>query len=431
MGIRKRPVETILVNLAAQNNLFNTASAGVSLSDSDATINLASGQLGVFDFSGQGSVTINTALSSGQSFVESPVVQICQGTASVSTPTTAAYDGLHARTYETSGPIIGRNITGMKYKAYVAPEASAWVIGATPAAADDINPEDLTEYEVTIALRGDRSQQYRSSSAGARSVRGKYVTPDYTALGTTSSQDDLVQNIVSDINSQSAIIPTSKGRMPVVAFAVDISGGSGVLVSDLDNTAGGVDTGYGFSTTVAMGRAFANIAADADNDIVTTSTVVPINLATAGTAASTDCIIIMSLDEPIAYEDRINTRGVRLDVGLTAGFATTVGLYNSSDLIEEQGSYREWVIKYKNTFGQRQYSQNRAEFPIIVVGDYLVSGTTYDSFVIEHNKAVQVSDAGFSVSPQYCYLVVPSANTAAVSQIRSFLSQYVQNNFTV
>lgn len=431
MGIRKRPVETILVNLAAQNNLFNTASAGIALSDSDGTINLASGQLGVFDFSGQGSVAINTALAAGQSFVESPIIQICQGTPSVSTPSTAAYDGLHARTYETSGPIIGRNITSIRYKAYVAPEASAWVIGATPAATDDINPEDLTEYEITVALRGDRTQRFRSTSSGTRTVRGKYVTPDYTALGTTSSQDDLVQNLVADINSQSAIIPTSKGRMPVVAFAVDISGGSGVLISDLDNTAGGVDTGYGFSTTVAMGRAFANIAADSNNDIVTTSTVVPINLATAGSAVNADCIIVMSLPEDVAYEDRIVNRFTRLDVGLTAGFATTVGLYNASGGVEEQGSSREWEIIYKSTFGQRQYSQNRSEFPIINVASYLVSGTTYDSFVIEHNSASQVSSGQVSVSPKYCYLVVPSANTTAVSAIRSFLTQYVQSNFTV
>jgi len=440
MNKPKRSVETMLFTTGNASVVADGATALVS---SAGVCNLSSGQLGVFDVGGYGTNINNIAINTGDTIVESPRIIIAQGTPYSASPGATAFAGFFRDLYEKSHDITGRNIKLFTGKAYVAPRLDAWAIGADTAATDAIGtPLNETEYSILVTFRGDR-RDTQNSDRLRESIRGTFVTPDYTTLGTANPLDHLIQNLVHDLNKKSRNIVSngSRGNFPFVAFAVNtgsvgaFSGSGEILFSDLDNLDGAIATGYGFSTdaeTAAannnsqMALAFTALIADTKSDFDTDSEVVPILLTSAGTnTIGANAIAIIALDEELAYVDYAKDTKVRLEVSLTSGFLTSVGVYSAGSMREGSGVPRVLEIIYKNTVGQRKYSQNRELFPVISAPDYVVDTAIYDTFVIETwDTHVIGTDSPNETSPQRCYIFVPSADTTTKNSLEAVLNSY-------
>jgi len=439
MANNKRPVETILVATGNQAVVTGDGTlATQSFSDTAGNVNLADGQLGFFVASGNGSGELNAGASSPLSASEEPKIRVSQGTDYSNNPSGRPFAGFFARTHESTELLTG-GVKSIRKQAFRAPKLNAWVIGGTVGNADAITLADNTEYSFVVAMRGRRTDRFDSSLHGRPSKTFSVTTPDFTDLGYTAAQKTnwIVKSLVSKINSQSRIVlpasgATARGTENLVAFAVDIAGGSGQALSALDALAGGVAvTGYTGVTTDAetasgtsdshMGGAFVAAIADSDNDLTTSSTVETTTDPTSGSCGS---IIIMGLDDLEAYHDRLPQVKTRLDVGLTAGFAATDGLYESSETDEGEGTYSQWSKYFDNTYGQRKYSQHRVggDGVVIQLANNLSSTAIYTSYVIQWESAQQVDIAHVSVSPQKCIILVPNASTTTTAALDAALN---------
>lgn len=446
MGKFKRAVETILV---ASGNATVVADGSTTLVSSTGACNLASGQLGVFHGSYDGGGTVGTAISVGDTVTDAPAIVIAQGTANASSPGPASFEGFYNITHLQSAPIFGKMTKVYRGQSYVAPRMNAWMIGAIEGSADAIGtPLDETTYSFRVTFRSARHEE-TYSNATRDSILVSYTTPDYTTLGTTNPLDDLVQNLVHEANKNSRAVVTDgrRGNKPFVAFAVRhdqashaFSAGGTVLVSALDALAGGVayPTYYGFSTDAetttsgansAQGAAWVALAADANSDLATTDAVCPVNLTTAGTNTyGANGIVIMALDALPAYDDRVPQLKVDMEVSTIEGFTSSVGVYDSSAMQEPEGDARKMRIMFRNTMGQRIYSQNRSGIPIIELIDpdvNIATGEIYDTYIIEHEQPhYEKSYFDDNARIQRTYIFVPTDNTTTTAALEAVLNPY-------
>lgn len=440
MARRKRANEFFLL---ATGNQTVIADGATTLVDSDGTTNLASGQLGIFHAGIGGTNTMNTAINSGDTIVESPKIIIAQGTASAADAGLGS-NGFYNKPYRKSHEIEGRLTRVWTGQAYVAPRLNAWVIGADGGASDAIGtPLDNTEYKIRVAFNGRRYDEMYSIST-VDTVTATYTTPNYTTLGTVNPLDHLIQHLVSNINKNSRLIVTNgrRGTKDLVALAVRFEGGfSGANtttnVSDMDSLDGAtVVGGYGFSTdaeTAAannnsqMGAAFVSMVADTAVDVDTDTQVVALNLTTAGSATSgCNGIIILALDALTAYVDRIPQLKAKLKVALDGGFLSTVTCAESSDISEGEGLPRQLQLLYNDTQGQREYpaNQNRVEFPVITPPVTFDTTAIYSVYIIESdNMDVKMISPNVS-NPLRTYIVVPNASTTTKTSLESALNSY-------
>jgi len=262
-------------------------------------------------------------------------------------------------------------------------------------------------------------------------VQVHYSTPDFTTLGTVSGLDAIVENLVYQANTFSKAVTTNgrKGNKDFVCFAVDLDGSSGlgVLVSALDNTAGGVDTGYGFNTTAAMGQAFADLVTN--TDLLTTSRVLPVDITTAGAAANSDAIIVMSLDRDIAVGyDRIADVRTRIQVGLVDGFDyPTVSNVEGAQAQEAEGTARKWRIFYEDTMGQRFYGKNKTLFPFAYqYPDFINDAKSYDAMILEYEDVPYTLDSSLTTDPHKLIILVPSDATGTLkADLEAFFTNWL------
>lgn len=427
----KRPVESILVAksnaavLAAGTNLIN-ASTGV--------VNLADGQLAVIDSSGRGTNTLMEAIAPGDTTADSPVIRIVQGTANSSNVPVSIKFPLAARPYEQSGDIIGRNVYAYRGKAYAAPYSSAWVVGAaTAASSGQLNIEDNAEYILRLAIRGERIQEFYTSSHGGVGKNFSFVSPSYSTAGLTSNVDHLVQNLAYILNRQSKQFnfsgPSFGANLPIIALAVDASGGSGVAITSVAGTSVPVVvTPSGLTKTLTLTAdhvaTLANLVTA--GNVPNTATIELIDLSTAG-AGTADQLIILALDEDLAYEDRkVNVKN-RLVVGLGGAFdSATVLNSEDSNMFEGSGTSRQMNIMWKNTAGQRKYSPYRGfEVLKIEVPSPIVDGAKYDAYIIEAYEDHQLSLTGVSNSPQKTIILVPTADTVTKAALEAVLNPWM------
>jgi hypothetical protein len=448
MGKFGRAVETILV---ASGDATVLSDGSTTLVDSNGNCNLANGQLGVFHATYDGGSTPGTAISVGDTVSDAPAIQIAQGTPYVSSPGPATYNGFFNKTHIVSPSIFGKLTRVFRGQSYTAPRYNAWVVGATEGQSDAIStPLDETKYSLRITMSSRRHEETFSESTRQSTVI-EYTTPDYTTLGTTNPLDHLVQNMVNKINLQSRLVLTNghRGNKDFIAFAVRhdeasnaFSAGGSVLISALDALAGGTaypTTGYGGISTDAettsggsnsqQGAAWVAIAADSNNDIATTDAVVPINLTTAGSNTyGANGIVIMAIDPTLAYEDRQRLTKIKMAVSLIDGFGTATGLFESSDVQEAEGSARKVRLFYRDTAGQRLYSQNRIELPIVELLDpdvMIPSGEVYDTYIIEsetpHAEGSYFQD---NTRLQRTYVFIPVDNTTTTAAFEAALNPY-------
>lgn len=141
-----------------------------------------------------------------------------------------------------------------------------------------------------------------------------YETPDYTALGTVSPLDHLLQNLLVSLNYHSRLVgagrPYNFGNGDFVAFGLNLAGGAGgTAIGAL--TAGSVVPmmivdGYTYNYTLDATDVQTMNNWIANNANVTAATeIIALNLTTAGAAANVDAMAVIGLDTPyaIAYDE--------------------------------------------------------------------------------------------------------------------------------
>lgn len=428
--------------LFTKSNATVVADGATALYTSSGTANLADGQLGIFAV-GLNASSNYTAINTGDTVADAPEIIIAQGTPYSATGGESSVSGIFNKIYETSHRIRGAETIAWRGQAYVASRQSAWVIGADASAADEIGrPLDLTTYSVRVTFKG-RKRDYSNSTNALDSVIAHYTTKDYTALGYTDAQatDDLVQNLVSELNKRSYAITTNgrRGNRPFVAMAIrhegSFSGANTTTnVSDLDSLDGGVAVGgYGFSTDAetaaannnsSMGAAFVALVADTNADVDTDTQVVAINLTTAGTATSgCNGIIIMALDEKTAYDERESFLKTRLVVDLAEGFDTTVGLYESSDVNEGEGSPRQLRFRWRYSQGLRE-RENLNMIPIVEPADYISNTAVYAVYGIATRTIDYRNGAPAGFNEAITYICVPDGDTTTKNSLEAALNPY-------
>jgi hypothetical protein len=404
----KRPVETILVRKFADANLWATED-GTSLVTAN-TATLTEGQLALA--SAVGSTANKIVDFTGESLIPSGSFFV-QGTSASSNPGTA----YRTATYPLYEPAFlasqvlhpGLTVTATK-RNYLAPTNSVWVVGDTGAVATGgINVADETEYALTIAYRGRIVDQLYSSQATAF-YTPSFVTPDYTTLGTTNPLDHLIQHLLWDVNRSSMAIGfNNEGNEPIVGLALDLSGVAGQAVA-------GLSAGFLPLVNTSLGvrgiTLDANMVATLQAALPVGSSIMTIDLSTAGTAANgADAIAIVALDRRVAFVDDLPSVKIDFDLGLRYGFnVDTVHTEQTSFPNEGQNTVRYLEREYQATVGQRRYSQDHEEFPIIKFPSPLedIAYNRIDIVGVAHN---QVDTFNVVQAPQRTVLLFPDGVT--------------------
>lgn len=427
-----RSVEQILVaknNQVLINDVANgatlpsgsAASANTPLMNSNGTVNLSAGQLGIFDNTGFGTVAQNAAIAVGNTITNSPEIYIAQGTAQSQTPGVGNYPLTNNRPYEKSSPIIGANSVIYTAKVCAMPTFSTWEVSG-------VNVASSTEYAVKIAFRG-RRQDEQNSTHGTSSINPNFVTPDYTIVTSiVNGTDHVLKNIAYQINRSSRAFNVSRpsfgARMPVVAFAVDSTGAAtGVAISAL--TVGTV-----LNVFISGNQKTLTITPEILNTLTVglgaSEKIVNINLTTAGTlVAGADKLVIMALDEELAFKDKIAQKKIRLDVGLSRGFDVAATAVQVVKPYEGEGQSRQWQLYYEATSGQRKYAQYSQLYPVIEYPTDIVENEVYTAFIIEHFRNDQISFAETTQAGYKTIVLVPCCDSDTIDSFRRIFEPWL------
>lgn len=428
-GSNRRVMENFLVATGDQA-VYNTAGATNHINNTTTgAVRLASGQLGFFSGSDLGSVALNIATDTTPTVTEAPVLYIAQGTADSAAPgaSTAAYP-LFSRPFERSGDIHGNNGLLVTKQAYQAPTHSIWTIGDVGAVATGaINVLDNTEYAFSISFYSTWLDARMHGSMNTNVFVPSYVTPNYTALGTTNPLDHLIKNLVYNINVNSAAVhpvpePKKKAE-PVVAFALDLSGTVGTAIAGLSagNLAVYTDTTGAKSITLTAEQV-TNIQAA----FPAGSSIINVDLSTAGTLANqADAIAIMGWDRDLVYDDKLPQVKTRVVLGLRRGFTSTVHSDETSFAFEGNGQGKTLDLLYRASQGQRKYFLSHRHDPIIEFPSPVVTTTNYVTYVLEHYNQRHIDSFNTLQDAQKEYILIPTTGTTTIGQFDTALNAYV------
>lgn len=443
----KRPVETFLV-ANASDTLINAAGQDNITDSTDNSVRLADGQLGIYAANDFGTAGINTATTTTPDLPEAPVIYVAQGTADSANPSVSSTYPLSTRAYERTPDINGQTPVTVVKTPYLAPTHSTWVIGEPAGTAGQIpaTPLDETEYALRVAYRGRRMDEFYSPE-GSATLNAHFVTPNYTTLSTAEPRDHLIQNLVWNINRNSKAFRISPARFrgnsdPIVALAIDSTGSTGDNIggqgTGATHLAAGdvvpvVNTSTGLrniTLTDAQATSIKNAAVAASGDAIAdvTWSILTVDLSTAGTTSGgvADIIMLIALDNDLAYDDRIPQTKVRLDVGLTSGFDFDVVSHEEHEEASEgSGTGRAWDLWYKATHGQRKYNLDHRQDPVIEYPSPVNTAATYTSYTISHVDVNQIDTSNLSQSPQRSFILVPSSNTTLVSAIDAAFNSWL------
>jgi len=425
-----RANETFLVAKAAQTTI---PTSGTVNNSTTGNVNLADGQLGLVSDSIWGTTAMNSFVDDSTTLAEAPVLAIYQGnsnSANMAAGIASATYPLWARPFERSNPIDGRGEVKVTKQAFRDPAHSTWVIGNTVGEADAINVADETLYELTVAFRGRRVEEMFSGEQ-ALSIRAEVTSPDFTALGDTDKEATswILHNLAWNINRNStafAINSRYPNNAPVLALLVDTTGASGTnkAIGGVTPIAAGdsvtVVTSNGQNKTITVTTALANsiknaaIAATGDVIADVTWEIITVNLATAKDAASlADAMILIALDDKLAFVDLIPQVKNRLEVGLSSGFnSATVRNTEYVQADPGQGDSRTLELWYKATHGQRKYNLRHTEDPVTEFPSPFVSGTGYVTYAIHHGSTTKPDISNSIYTPYLEVVCIPALNVA-------------------
>jgi len=426
----KHPNETFLVasgdaGLPTGGTAINNLSTGA--------VNLADGQLGIFDATGLGANTLNEALTAADTVADSPAIQILQGNANSANPSAAAERyPLYSNAFEASSVIDGNGVLIVNKQAAEAPTYSIWCIG-DPGAAGAIVAEDNTNYGIEIVYRGAWVNKLYSPDFN-NSYTEYFETPDYTALSTAEPVDHLIQNLTHRINLNSELLNITgrSSNEPVLALAIGPNGATdGTAISSI--TAGDqvpvMTTSYGTKNITVDANLLASIVAAASAaGLNAAAEILEIDTSTAGTTTNgvAEAILLIGTDRRIVFEDRIPEIKTRLQIGLKSGFDyKTVYHDEVSFAFEGEGQGRQLDLWYKATHGQRKYALSHEMAPIIEFPSPISESATYTQYMIHHVDVAQVGTGNLVKSPKKEIILVPSADTTTVAALEAVLGPWV------
>lgn len=424
-----RANESFLVAKAAQTTI---PTSGTLNNTTTGNVNLADGQLGIVSDSIWGTTPLNAFTDGTVTLNEAPVIALYQGTsnsANMAAGIAASTYPLWARPYERSNPIDGRSEVKITKQAFRDPAHSTWVIGDTVASAGAVNILNDTMYELAIAFRGRRVEELYGGEQ-ALSLRAEYTTPNYTTLGDSAAvaTSDILHNLAWTINRNStafAINSRFPNNAPVLALLIDTTGAAGtnkaiggvtpIAAGDTVTVVNGTVTKT-IVVTTAMANSIKAAAIAATGDVIADVTweIIPVNLASAKLAAyRADAIMLIALDDKLAFVDWIPQVKNRLEVGLTSGFnVNTVRNEEYSQADPGQGDSRTLELWYKATHGQRKYALRNTEDPIIEFPSPFVAGTAYNVYNIHHSGQTKPDISNTIYTPYLEVVCIPALNVA-------------------
>jgi len=447
MNASQRANENFIVSNPTTIPDFPATNAGILLSTGANNIfnaPLHNGQLGFVADSPFGTAAMHSYLDATPTVTESPVIAIYQGNENTRNVSTAsATYPLSVRPFERTAAIDGRNRITVTRQNYRIPTHSTWVLGQPNAATTGkINVLDLTEYQLRIAFRGRRVDEFYSEQAAA-SLVSSITTPDFTTLntGVNSARAWIIHNLAYNINRNSqAFAQTSRfpSNVPVVAFVVSSTATAGVQIGGASPITGGtavtvVDVATGtdkvLTLTESMATSIKNafLAKSGLPLLSVTWRIIPANLADT-TTGSADMLVLMALDETLAFNDRIPQVKVRLDVGLTRGFEfETVSNLEWEQADEGQGLGRVLDLQYQATQGQRKYTLRHTLDPVINYPSPVNKNEVYNTFTIMHEYYHQNSFWGGDTIYRREIVLVPNSSVANIIAVSTNLETYLNS----
>jgi len=425
------------------------ATGGTALVDTtNNDINLADGQLGVFD------AVTDVALSPGDTFADFPVNYIAQGTSTSSDLGQTPNNPLPLRPVERSQDIDGALITAWTGVSYTAPTCSSWTLGAVNGAAGEITVADETRYQLTIAAQGRRT--FMLNGRNKTAVYPEFTTPDYSVDGPTTEvlqRDDLVQNLAYWINRDSTVWSgTRQGGGNYMAIAIDSTNltlSAGVTLAAATSgatiTIGYDETGAAITKTLTAAEAAAITSAISNHtDLASTSDIVPFMIkaydagtdaatavtagtaAVAGVTANADVILVIAIDQATAFFDRIPQVKTTLNLGLSAGFSSTTALTRQTRAGEGIGTGRQTALFYESSDELRKFDNSQAP------GSYVYSYTspvdstaTYDTYTIFSGLKTTASNGLPSEDQFSTYVAIEPGDTATTADFEALMNVWL------
>jgi hypothetical protein len=418
---QKRGVETFVVAKAAQGALPTSG----TLVGSNGNINLADGQLGIVSVSPYGGIAMNSFTDANPTFTEAPVIGIYQGTQySANVVGSSATYPLWVRPFEKTQDISGRqnNIIVTK-QPYRLDAHNVWVLGAPSTnAAAAVNTLNSTEYRLNIGFRSRRYDELMATQVQSANLTVSTTTPDW-ALGFNNDLkiDYILTNLGYEVNRNSSAFLSFnryRGTSPVIALGIGTVATNGTAIGSL--TAGSTLAVFNYkgivrsiTLTQAMLTSIVNAATNAGYTPAT-SYVYTIDLASAASATGglISGLMFVALDHKPVYEDWIPQVKVNLQVGLPSGFDfNTVQCASFTNLDEGQGFSRQLDLWYKNTAGQRKYTQKHTTDPVINFPSPIVDGTVYNTYVIHHGTTSNPDINSLVYAPKREVVLIPRYST--------------------
>jgi len=399
-----------------------------------STLNISSGQLGIFA-NGDGNLAKMRALGPGDDIYDAPGIKIVQGTPDVASLDTSI-SPLPIRGIESSEWILSPRVTKYSGISYTAPTNSAWVIGREQAESDKINILEDTRYQIMITIDGRIPDLLNGRNHPSHYP--EFTTPaSFTDAGYTTEvaqRNFLVQNLAAAVNRESKFYPQNPNGGEFVALAIDEDGvGSGTAISALaagNVTVGKDDLGNDIvvAFTAEMVTAVKGAIVANGGSLANTAEVIAYNPEESGVPTSGECdaIIIVAVDRPTAYFDRIPEVKSRLNVGLPEGFSTSVFLSEISKMSFGFGLGRQLELLYQSDDALRKFATEQAPSgDAIQYASPVVSTATYDVYTIEHRLPEAMTNGSESETRLVTHILNAVANTTTTAALEAVLNPWM------
>lgn len=430
--------EVILVSKAVA--IANAVKAGDFMYDSATNeALLADGQLGIVcDTHSSSTRAFGEFIDTTDTAINVDEIRIVQGTPKSGDLTSVDAIPLGHQAVVKSHKIKANG--GVIFTAKVAKQShnDAWVIGAA-SGAGAILPVSEKYYKLNLQFLSKRKDKEYSVS-GNENLTIAHTSPDYTTLSIAQPLDHLVKNLVFNANLNSFglrynIPALSRGKRNVIAFAINFAGGAGTALS-------AITAGTQFPVVVSGGSpvnflpntdfvaTIANVIANgASSGITGASTIEVVDLATAGTSAAAQGILLVTLDEKLAYaKDETPQVKVRLNLGFETEFkGSSVAITNLSKPFEGEGKGRVWKLEYEKRAQLNQYTQQNRMYGhfYVEVPDYIDATKDYTAYIIESKDEYDVAYSHVSEYGHRTIILVPAVNEVTNATVAGGLNTYL------
>lgn len=396
-----------------------------TLTSATSALNIASGQLGVLSWDFSGTKPLGTFIAATDDATEVKAIKILCGTPVSAATQNADIWEVGDKAYVESGVIRNDKIRSVSVSKARFPKWGGFAATSFPTPADDV------EYKAYVRLLSVRSDRDFGNNDDVIEV--SFPATDFTTLGTVSPKDLVLKTIVDKLNRYSRIVNQNgnqaKGNKNIVAFAVKIAGGTGTVIGTIvPGTVVPFQTIDGVTTSVTADEAMVRALAQLVNDnatLVGTSTILNVNLATAGAAADADAIIVLGLPSlTAAYSDNIEQVQTSAEISFGGGWVTgSTPVVTKMWADEGTGQASKWAIASADRYLLTVHTaQSHPWGEYFATGkDYIDSTKLYTSYQIDFYDTENPLGGLEITSPKSVTLLFPSEKlssfTASVNNV--------------